>query len=239
MIRIDRAFVLFATCSISYNGRASSSLVPGNYLITRKGDGTLLIHGASRFNPLNFQTRGAISRLDGDMLVSTRKNEIIAIKLEKIIHYYELPHWSDNRIVISMTEDELKNSIFDNLEFWLGEKVAEKYMEHPTPYGPIDIFAVGASAVNYVIEVKRAKASLASCAQLERYLGYYKEIKKDAHGWLMSPGISSGALKYCESHNLKWLKVMHRNLPAQPSVAAVSEPVASPPVPSDKSASIS
>lgn len=208
MIRIDRPFSLYATCSIEYEGRAKSTLTPGNYLIIHKGDGTLLIHGASKFNVLNYQPPGAILRREHDHLISTRKNETIKIHLQQIIHYYEFPDWS-NKIDITMTEKHLRLQIIENIGMILNDAIIETIPEFATPYGPVDLVAISSTGLYYIIEIKRNKAALAGATQLGRYLSYFREIEQETQGWLMSPAISSGALEYCRKHGFHWGSVRH------------------------------
>lgn len=227
-IRVDRSFLLFATCSIIYEGRASSTCVSGDYLIIHKSDGTLLIHSGAKFNPLNYQSSGAVLKLEGNVLVSNRKKECIRITIEQIEFYHEPLDWSRNKINIFKTESDLCNSIVSNLVNILNvSQWKELHTEFQTPYGPVDIVAIDYSDTYYVIEVKRNKASLAACAQLERYLKYFAEIKLPTRGVLMSPAISKGALDYCNKHNLMWRQVNHDpiHLQTQNQPAPAKQPV--------------
>lgn len=207
MIRIDRPFILYAYCSIRYSGRAKSDLVPGNYLIIRKGDGALMIHGADKMVPLNYQPPGAVMIRKGNKLISKRKDETIEITIRLILHLAELHLWSSNKIKISMTEDDLRNEIVKRIEKLVGEPITETIKEFITPYGNVDLLAVGSRY--HVIEIKRGKANMASCTQLMRYLAYFKEIKQETTGWIMSPAITAGAFDLLQKNDLRWAQVHH------------------------------
>lgn len=222
-INVDRSFVALVNCTVVYQGRASSILEPGTYLLIHKSDGTLLIHGATLFTPLNYQPPGAVLRLDGHRLFSTRKKETIQMLLSEVLWYKETEEISNHKIKISKTEKELRDYIVkENFPHMLAVyrcrranqeneyKVKEVFIEHPTPYGPIDILMIDSDNTIHVIEVKRGKASLAACAQLQRYMRYYEEIGKPHVGWILSPEISSGAEKYCGKHGIWWQSVSHR-----------------------------
>jgi RecB family endonuclease NucS len=210
-VNVDMPFVLLADCSVKYDGRAASDLENGTYLILHKGDGTLLIHGAALFNPLNYQPPGAVMRRSGNTLISERKKETIVIAVSNLHWYKELRGLSAHKIKISKTERELRDSIIRRLPELIGVQVSYSGIEHDTPRGKIDIFAIeNGKPLYHVIEVKRNKAALSACAQLERYLGYYHDIEKPVKGWLMSPEISSGARSYCEARGLNWVKVVHQ-----------------------------
>ena len=207
MIRVDRTFSLYAKCAVNYKGRAESSLEPGNYLIIRKGDGSLMIHGPKKLRPLNYQPPGAVLIYRGDQLISKRKDEIIIITLLNIINYTEYEDWTNNSIDICMTENDLREQIIKNIDVILHDQIIEVTKEFQTPYGAIDILAVGSTY--HVVEIKRGKAGISSCTQLLRYLGYFEEIKQPAIGWIMSPKIVEKARIYLEERGCKWVSVQH------------------------------
>lgn len=209
MIKIDRSFILMAKCAILYNGRARSTLKTGQYLILRKGDGSLLIHGNSKLVALNYQSSGSIMLKEGNTLISKRKDEEIIIKIDHIINYIEIHNWSDNKIDISKTENDLNNHIVDHIDELTGDKITEIKREFMTPYGKVDILAVGNTHYN-IIETKRSKASINSCAQLWKYMEYFIQIKQPSIGWIMSPNITDNALKYLAQKNLRWKQVQHQ-----------------------------
>lgn len=203
-----KSFVLHADCEVIYNGRASSKLKRGYYLVIRKEDGSLLIHGAAKMTPLNYQSPGASLQTTQNKIISTRKNETIEIVIYKAIKLYEMDDWTDGVLEITKTEEELKQKIIMNIETILGESIIEVHDEYDTPYGQVDVLAITATTW-HVIEVKRGKASLSACTQVLRYLGHFHEKKHQAKGWIMSPDISKNAMSYCEKHQLLYRKITH------------------------------
>lgn len=166
-----------------------------------------MIHGASKMVPLNYQPPGAIMRRDGNKLISTRKEETIEITIDLIISFTEFDQWSDNSVVISKTEKDLRNYIIEHIDVLTDDTIHETTTEFKTPYGNVDLLAVG--RLYHVIEVKRNKASMAACSQLLRYVNYFKEIHQPSVGWLMCPALSRGALQMLEKHGLRWRQVEH------------------------------
>jgi len=209
MMRLNRPFLLYADCLVRYDGRASSSLDRGNYLIVRKGDGSLMVHGASRLVPLNYQPAGAVMTGADDVLTSERRGETITITVHGVIFFMEMNSWSDLRTRMKMTENDLREQIVENVSQIVGEDVTEVFKEYRTPYGPVDLL-VTAAGRDHVIEVKRGRATVSACTQLLRYLEYFKETGSDATGWLMAPEITDNARKYCEKHGLRWYGVRHK-----------------------------
>ena len=211
MIRVEQSFVLYANCKVTYDGRAKSFLEDGNFLITHKSDGTLLIHGGTLCTPRNYQPPGAILNFDiqNMILTSNRKNENITIVINDILNYIELIDWSTNKIDISKTEDDLRNYIYNNVDNLLEVKSREAYKEFRTPVGPVDLLIIDEMETYHVIEVKRGSASLQAVSQLARYSDYFIEIGKNVCDYIASPNISKNAIKLMEEQNRVWLQVDH------------------------------
>lgn len=208
-IRVEQSFVLYARCQVLYDGRANSTLESGNYLITHKNDGTLKIDGGTLCNPLNYQPPGAILLKHGNTLISTRKKETIKIIVDSIHFYRELKDWSTNKIKISKTEAQLRSKIAAKVDNILSIESIEVYEEFKTPVGDIDVLAIDKNNVYHVIEVKRGKASLATCSQLKRYCGYFASVVDNYKGYIASPEISKNALTHAENSEQTYLKVDH------------------------------
>ena len=209
MIRVEQSFVLYATCSVQYNGRAKSTLIPGTYLITHKNDGTLKIDGGSLCNLLNYQPPGALLKLDGKNLISTRKGETIYVDIINIHFYKELKNWSTNKIAIKKTEAQLRDRLAANASKVLNIIPKEIYTEFKTPVGDIDILVIDIYDTYHVIEVKRGKANLSACSQLERYCNYFLDINMNVRDYIISPDISDNALKYANKNFQTYIKAEH------------------------------
>lgn len=210
-VRVEQSFILYANCEVIYRGRAASTLSFGNYLITHKNDGTIKIDGGSLCNPLNYQPPGAILNKKGNTLISERKNEIIKINVTNVHFYKELSAWSNNRINIVKTESNLRDYFYDNLSELLTAEIVESYKEFQTPVGNIDILAIDKHNNYYVIEIKRGKANLATCSQLERYSNYFIDIGKNVRDYIVSPDISSNARLYAQENHQIYLQVNHKD----------------------------
>jgi RecB family endonuclease NucS len=209
-IRTDQPFVLHFNGSVIYDGRAESTLTDGDYILLRKGDGTFTIIGATNVPPLNYQRPRSILRKEDNNLISTSKDgETVKVKINKTHHYYEIHPWSDNKIIINKTEDDLRRHIIAKIEDLIGEPITKIHIEFKTPYGPVDLIAEGSEELYHVIEIKRGKATISACTQVERYLKYFKETDRKTRGWVMSPTITKGAKEYCRKNYLTWALVKH------------------------------
>ena len=208
-IRVEQPFILYALCTVDYDGRAKSTLELGNYLIIHKSDGTLLIQGGTLCTPRNYQPPKAIMRLSGNKLISKLKEETIVITVERINFYEELKNWSSKKIEINKTEAELQDKIYNNIEEYVKMPVKEVFKEFKTPVGNVDILAIDIHDTYHIIEVKRGKANLATCSQLERYCNHFTDIMKNVKDYIASPDISNNALRFAQENYQTYLKVEH------------------------------
>lgn len=208
-IRAEQSFILYAKCDVKYYGRTKSFLERNNHLIIHKSDGTLIIHGDSLFKPLNYQPPKAMLRVDGNKLISIRNNESIEITIYEIIYYKELSDWSSNKIELYGSENDIKELIVKNINNYINIiGVYEIYREFVIPVGVIDILVINEKRY-HVIEVKRDKAGLNACSQLDRYYNYFESLvgSENVYGYLASQNITANALKYINDNNHKWIKI--------------------------------
>ncbi len=202
----QKAFCLFADCAIRYEGRASSNLARGNYLIIYKKDGSVSIHAAIMLSPRNYISSGSKFSISNNDLIFTRKKETVTISIFNIISITYLDNWSEDQIVICRTERELAEKIFNNWHDYFDGSFEVIYLEYQTDLGPIDL--LGQSLTDDVIvEVKRKTATLKDVTQLKRYLEALEGNGRHIKGFLAAPAISKNAAKYLKKHQLEFVVV--------------------------------
>lgn len=200
-------FALYALCSITYDGRAYSTLEKGKYLILYKPDGSFLIHGADLCKPRNYQGAGSKLTIEGNKLISINKKEKIIVEIYTVLYNIPLEDWSTSQIKIQRTEKELSDKIYNNWGEYFDDEFYIIQQEFKTDLGSIDIVGITMQNEYYVVEVKRRKAAIAGVTQLKRYVDVLQDDGITAHGILASPEIGQNALKYLEKHNFRWLEV--------------------------------
>lgn len=207
VINAQASFIMYALCEVDYVGRACSHLSLGRYLIIRKNDGSLLIHNGLGNPPQNYQGSKATLEVDGNNITSSRKKETIKIKLHEVFMYEELKEWSENEVEVKNTEKDLVNRIIDNWNEILKIPIKTIIREFPTKHGPIDIVGITDVGMHVIVEVKRGKASLNNCSQVNRYYEHFVEHGIDCMVKLASPSIGSNALSYLKKHGFEWIQV--------------------------------
>ena len=206
--------IIYARCEVWYKGRAESHLAPGDYLIIRKKDGALLIHGATLTTPLNYQPPGAELKYErtpeGIILTSTRKKEEIKIKIQEVYTHILADSWSNNKITLWGTESHLRDHVISNIDKYF-PGYTEIHKEYSTPVGAIDLLVIqdkSGERVHNVIEFKRKKATLAACSQLGRYLQHFRtQMMVLSIGYIFSPDITANALIHLEQNGDHHVKV--------------------------------
>lgn len=199
---LDKPFVVYGTFSVQYSGRANSDLEKGQYLLIRKIDGAFLVLGSTLVTPRNYMGPGStVSYAGSILLVRNKKSECLTITVHKILNILEPEGWSKNRITLSKSERDLVNKIVADIDKYIPGNTLLT-VEYQTKFGSIDIYVENPAGQN-IIEVKRGRINLSACSQISRYL----ELFPGAQGYLMAPDIGQNALRWCEEHNVKYIKV--------------------------------
>jgi RecB family endonuclease NucS len=73
----DALVTVYGRCTVEYDGRASSSLGPGDRLVVLKPDGTALVHTTENQKPVNWQPPGCtheVSVSDGRLRLRSERS---------------------------------------------------------------------------------------------------------------------------------------------------------------------
>ena len=203
MIDVTKDFVLYADCVVSYDGRASSTLARGSYLIVHKSDHSIQIHNSIGIPPVNYSRSNSRITYTNGVLTAKCHKEVIIITIYDIISLTYLDNWSSQDITIAKTEKELVNKLVANwAQYFQGDFVAI-HREYPTKLGLVDLLGVERNGTNHVVEVKRRAININNCSQLKRYL----ECFDNAIGYLAAPDIGKNAMGYLKREGLRWVQV--------------------------------
>lgn len=207
MIDIQNPFIALADCEIYYDGRASSTLQRGNYLLIYKKDHSFSVNAGSKIGPRNYQ--GAGSRLDiisnnPLTIISVNKKETIKIIIYLIHWLHDLNELSSYDVKVTKTEQELVQRIVANPTHYFGGSVDSVTTEYPTSAGPVDIVA-RRGLLLLVVEVKRNTININNCVQLRKYM---EALDGPRSGYVAGPSIASSALTYCQKHDYQFIPVL-------------------------------
>lgn len=202
----DHPWVMFANCEVFYDGRASSTLARGNYLVVYKRDRSVSIHNSMTVMPSNYIGAGSKLKKGNNQIIFSRKGETVRIEIHHVHFLNRLDDWSEFKIAICRTEKELARKIFDNWGDYFDGDFEVVEMEFGTDLGPIDIAGFTRES-EYLVEVKRRSIMVKDVTQLRRYMEARSETGKIVHGFIAAPTIGKRALLYLRKHGLSFLQV--------------------------------
>lgn len=196
-------------CVIEYEGRARSTLPPGDRVVMLKPDGTLLVHTAGKLKPVNWQPPGCVfgAAVENGLLVVTatraRPAETVRIAFESVAAVLACRLDDEAALSLEGSEEELQAALAkvpDVVEpgftFWNRERDGGR--------GPMDLYGVDARGQRVVVEVKRRAATVADVEQLRRYVEREKGARgTDVRGILMAPSVSPSAKRYLDDLRLE------------------------------------
>jgi len=203
--------VLYLMCEVDYRGRASSKLALGDKLLITKPDGTLIIHGKTKREPINWQPPGSLlyCKVEDEELIvrSIRRNprEEIIVRSPHVYTFLAV-FPTEEKFRLWGSESEMIDKVFRNPELIeKGFKPIKK--EVRTPYGKIDLLGEDAEGNIVVLEFKRSVAQLSGVSQLKRYVDYMMHTNSNVRGILVAPDITSSALKLLKEYKLEFKKL--------------------------------
>ena len=162
--------ILVARCEIAYEGRLTTRLAPGERVLLFKDDGSVCVHGARGFKPINYMSGPTVIEDDGDVIRVRRSasKEVLTILVEEVIadHGYALDDGA------ALERDGRELDVHARLALTLdviehGLVLVER--ERPTQVGPVDLFCRDAAGRVVLVEVKRVRAVAAAIEQVVRY----------------------------------------------------------------------
>jgi RecB family endonuclease NucS len=230
------AFIIYGNMSVTYDGRARSTIGPCELLLIHKADGSVLIHGGDLTTPKNYMPPGAKLDREHDAsifgtaiastIIFTRKNEKLTITIHAVLQYMggyqpdSMSEWSTDKIAITRTEKELVDKLIDNPKQYFGFEPKHIEREYPTDYGPVDIalfhnpigeLAIGANHSHpidlHAVEVKRRKATINDCTQLLKYHDSLTQAGYIVKKCIAAPDISKNAKVFCEDKKIDYIYV--------------------------------
>ena len=201
---LSKPSILYCIADVQYNGRARSTLATGRYLIIRKNDNSIAVHGGLCNKPCNYINKCTSSMVDGNTLTFSNRNESICIVIHQIVNELILTEWSESKPNITRTEKELVLKLLSKWDELIGVECAIE-LEFKTNFGQIDILGISKNNIHHVIEVKRKTVTVSNCYQVRRYLECLNNV--ECIGYLASPSINKKAEAALADFGLRWIQI--------------------------------
>lgn len=206
----EETVLLVGECSVKYEGRASSTLEPGDRVLLIKQDGSLQVHRPFDLSPVNWQPPGSILRLriqDRSLIIrayNPRGRESLEIVFSKIALLAVLDLRDSGSFFLHASEEEMRSAILLQPSI-LEEGFKPLAVERPIEPGFVDILGLDGRGTLTVVEVKRREAGKEAVLQLKRYVDSLRmETGKEIRGIIAAPGLARGAQRMLAALGLEF-----------------------------------
>jgi len=203
-----RVVVIVGNCWVDYRGRASSKLEPGERIILIKGDGSVLVHRPSGYEPVNWQPPGCLFQThvaDGVLQIrAIRKKPRESVKLffDRVYLVSALSLVDAGEFSLYASEEDMQKAILlepSLLEAGFKPIAYEKKVEP----GFIDVYGVDEAGRFVVVEIKRKTAGREAVLQLSKYVESVKSmVNREVRGILAAPHMGKGVQRLLETLKL-------------------------------------
>ncbi|QGX95815.1 DUF91 domain-containing protein [Haloplanus rallus] len=204
---------VFGRCTVEYDGRASSSLGPGDRLLLLKPDGSALVHTDEGRTPVNWQPPGCdhfASVRDGGLRVrSVRRSpeELLDVRFDRVHHLAAYDVTDPDELDLQGSEADLKEHVVANPER-IDPGFEPLATERETDAGPVDVFGEDAAGRPVAVELKRRRVGPDAVGQLRRYVdALEREFGDEAsiRGVLVAPSVTDRAASLLERDGLEFV----------------------------------
>lgn len=194
-----RTVIISGNCWVDYQGRASSTLEPGERTVMLKPDGSALVHRPTNYAPVNWQPPGSIFRTtvkDDNLKIRAfrrKENETLEVTFDRIIMVAVLDLRDSGNFYLHASEKDMQSAILFQPSL-LEEGFRSIKAEKPVEPGFIDIIGVDKDNVLTIVEIKRSTATTEAVLQLQKYMNVFQnDSARRVRGILVAPELAKGA----------------------------------------------
>lgn len=214
-IERDLLVTVFGRCRVEYDGRAASTLGPGDRLVVLKPDGTVLVHTDEGQQPVNWQPPGCtheVTTSEESLRIHSRRStprEKLLIEFERVVHSVAFEASDAGEFALTGTEDDLRQRILDEPSL-LEPGFEPRATERDTPAGAVDIYGTDTDDNVVVVELKRRRVGPDAVSQLNRYV---EALERDLHagttvrGVLVAPSVTDRASRLLDERGLEFVSL--------------------------------
>lgn len=200
-------------CRVDYDGRASSTLGPGDRLVVLKPDGTALVHTDEGHQPVNWQPPGSTHEVgvrDGQLHIESHRTgpeEHLEVVFESVEHVATVDVTDPEDLSLSGTEADLRERVLESPAL-IESGFEPLATERSTPAGAVDIYGEDSEGRAVVVELKRRRVGPDAVGQLDRYVG---ALARDLHadreirGILVAPSATDRARELLAENGLEFV----------------------------------
>jgi RecB family endonuclease NucS len=208
----EAIITIFGRCTVDYEGRAASTLGPGDRLMVLKPDGTALVHTDEGQQPVNWQPPGCHHHVEvDDTLVVTSQREspeeLLVVRFEEVSHVAIHDASDPHELDLTGTESDLKERILSDPSL-IENGFEPRATERETPAGAVDIYGEDDEDNAVVLELKRRRVGPDAVGQLARYVdALERELHagRNVRGILVAPSVTDRARELLAERGLEFV----------------------------------
>lgn len=205
-----KCLIVVGNCWVEYRGRASSRLERGERILLVKEDGSLLVHRAKGYEPVNWQPPGCIfqTMIENETLIvkaiRRKPSEHVKVFFDKVYMVSALSLKDTGAFSLYASEEDMQKAILE--EPWLVEEGFKPIAyEKKVEPGFVDVYGVDSEGNFVVVEIKRKTAGREAVFQLARYVDAIKGmVNRPVRGILVAPNIAKGVQRTLDALNLSF-----------------------------------
>lgn len=208
-----KAVLLVGNCWVEYVGRASSKLEAGERIVMIKDDGSVLVHRASGYEPVNWQPPGSVfqTRFANNVLevraVRRQPRESVRVHFDRVFLVAALSLADSGDFSLYASEEDMQRAILTEPRLIEDGFKPISYEKHVEP-GFVDVYGVDKSGRFVVVEIKRKTAGRDAVLQLSKYVKAINGVgNREVRGVLAAPNIAKGVQRLLASLGLDYKTV--------------------------------
>jgi hypothetical protein len=212
---LDRGALVtvFGRCTVEYDGRAASTLGPGDRHLMVKPDGSVLVHTEEGQQPVNWQPPGCtheVSVEGGRVRVRSERTtpaEELLVEFESVGHAAAFDARDEGEFALSGTEADLRERILADPAL-VEPGFTPLATERDTAAGAVDVYGEDERGRTVVLELKRRRVGPDAAGQLSRYVeALRRELHADTEvrGILVAPSVTDRARRLLAEQGLEFV----------------------------------
>jgi hypothetical protein len=193
-----KTLLVVGNCWVLYVGRARSKLEPGERLLIVKGDGSILVHRAVGYEPVNWQPPGCIfhTKAKGNVLeihaVRQKPSESVRVFFDRIQLISALSLEDSGQFSLYASEEDMQKAVLLKPSL-LEEGFRPISYEKKVEPGFVDVYGIDKNGKLVVVEIKRKTAGKEAALQLARYIeAIRRKANREVRGILAAPSSAKG-----------------------------------------------
>jgi RecB family endonuclease NucS len=209
------------SCTVDYEGRATSTLGSGERHLMLKPDGSALVHTDEGQQPVNWQPpdcehearlsdgESAVGE-EGRLVVESRRetpDEHLVVRFESVLHVGAFDLTDERDLSLAGTEEDLRERVLDDPDL-VEEGFSPLATERSTPAGAVDVYGEDRDGRTVVVELKRRRVGPDAVGQLGRYVDALERdmhAETDLRGILVAPSVTDRARRLLAERGLEFV----------------------------------